>query len=326
MTISRRNFLERAAIAGLGAREALASSVDKKTGMPTRLLGKTGARVSVIAFGCGSRLLAYKDRDKGVEALNRGIDLGITYLDTAYNYGNGVSEQWVGEVLKARRKEVFVATKVGHRNADEAMRILEGSLQRLQTDQIDLIHIHSLLREDDLARIEAKDGVLAVLYKLRDQKVTRFIGITSHTDPATLKTALERHDFDCTQMALNAAMMGNAGAQDAPHISQEADRSFERLALPVALKKRMGVLAMKIFGQEKLVGAAPVETLIRYTLSLPVTAAVVGMPQLSFVEENTAIAKRFQPLGKEEMRRLSGDLSRRYKASLDRYFANHVDA
>jgi predicted aldo/keto reductase-like oxidoreductase len=83
---------------------------------------------------------------------------------------------------------------------------------------------------------------------------------------------------------------------------------------------------MKIFGQEKLLGAAPIETLIRYTLSLPVAAAVLGMPQLSYVEENTAIAKRFQPLGKEQMRRLSGDLSRQYKVSLDRFFANHVDA
>lgn len=326
MRISRRNFLESAAIASLSARQAPGSTVDKKTGMPTRLLGKTGARVSLIAFGCGSRLLAYKEKDKGVEALHRGIDLGISYLDTAYNYGNGVSEQWVGEVLKTRRREAFVATKVGHRNADEALRILEGSLKRLQTDQVDLIHIHSLMREDDLARIEAKDGVLQALYKLRDQKVTRFIGVTSHTDPVTLRTALERHDFDCVQMALNAAMIGNAGAEDAPHISKDVERSFERLALPLALKKKMGVLAMKIFGQEKLLGAAPIETLIRYTLSLPVAAAVLGMPQLSYVEENTAIAKRFKPLGKEEMRRLSGDLSRQYKASLDRFFAHHVDA
>ncbi len=88
------------------------------------------------------------------------------------------------------------------------MKILEGSLKRLQTDQIDLIHIHDLKGDDDLAAIEAKDGVLAVLRKLRDQKVTRFIGVTSHTDPTVLKTALERHDFDCTQMALNAALVG----------------------------------------------------------------------------------------------------------------------
>jgi uncharacterized protein len=326
MNISRRGFLESAAFCALAAQQALRADVDKKTGMPTRILGKTGARVSIVAFGCGSRLLAYKERDKGVEALNRGIDLGISYLDTAYSYGRGQSEEWVGDVLKTRRNEVFVATKIGERNGDEALRILEGSMKRLQTDRVDLIHIHSLLRDDDLARAEAKDGVLHALYKLREQKVTRFIGVTSHTNPATLKTAIERHDFDCTQMALNVALIGNEGREDAPHISKETGQSFERLALPVALRKKMGVTAMKIFGQEKILGAGSIETLIRYSLSLPVTAAVLGMPQLDFVEQNTRIAKRFKPFSPKEMRELSETASRQYKASLDRYFANHIDA
>lgn len=103
--------------------------------------------------------------------------------------------------MATRRKEVFLATKVQERDGEEAMRIVEGSLKRLQTDQVDLIHIHALMDEEDLARIEKKGGPLVVLLKMRDQKITKNIGITCHHDPTVLKLALERHDFDCTQMA-----------------------------------------------------------------------------------------------------------------------------
>ena len=132
MSISRRHFLEAAAATPIAAFAA----VDKKTGMPQRVLGKTGAHVSVVAFGCGSRFLAYKEEDKAIEALNRGLDLGISYVDTAYGYGSGVSETRVGKVMKTRRKEVWLTTKINARKGDDAMRIIEGSLKRLQTDQI----------------------------------------------------------------------------------------------------------------------------------------------------------------------------------------------
>ncbi len=285
-----------------------------------RVLGRTGARVSILAFGCGSRFLAYGDEEKAHAALNKALDLGITYFDTAYGYGDGKSETWVGGVMKTRRKEVWLATKVIPRKAEEAKRIIEGSLKRLQTQKVDLIHIHSLAGEDDLKAIEAHDGVLQLLYKLREQKVTRAIGITSHTDPAVLRKALERHDFDCTQMALNAARVGMASPSSDPG----ATTSFESLALPIANNKKMGVIAMKIFAQEKLSGKAPVEKLISYSLSLPVTAAVIGMPKPEFIEQNIAIAKAFTPMPKEQMYELSGDLAPQ-KASIDRFFSDHVD-
>lgn len=319
MSISRRTFIGTSAAAA----GALAANTTGKDGMPKRTLGRTGAEVSVIAFGCGSRFLAYKQADKAVEALNRALDQGITYVDTAFGYGNGQSETWVGEVMKTRRKEVWLATKINKREADEAMKIIEGSLKRLQTDHLDLIHIHSMTDNADLAAAEA--GVLKVLYKLRDQKVTRAIGITSHTDPLVLKTALERHDFDCTQMALNAARAGmrNAPGGMAPNYMTD---SFESLALPIAVRKKMGVIAMKVFAQEGLVGKAPVEKLIQYSMSLPVSAVVCGMPKLEFIDENIATAKAFKPMPADEMRRLSGELSSVHKASLDRFFHNHVDA
>jgi uncharacterized protein len=320
MSISRRSFLETL----LAANAALAAKVDTKSGMPTRVLGKTKARVSAVALGCGSRLLSYKTEDKAVEAIEKALSLGITYFDTAYGYGSGTSETWVGKALEGKRKNLWLTTKINERDGDKSMRILEESLKRLRTDYVDLIHIHSLQGMDDLTKVEA--GSLKTLYKLRDQKVARFIGVTSHTDPLTLKAALERNDFDCTQMALNAALVGMKDGKMGMEINKALKDSFEHIALPVAMKKKMGITAMKIFGQEGLLGAAPIDKLIHYSMSLPVASVVLGMPKLEFMDENILAAKAFKPLKKGEMKELSDRLSHEYKAQLDEFFSNHVDA
>jgi predicted aldo/keto reductase-like oxidoreductase len=326
MSLSRRRFLSGTGVGVAAVGAALrAEGKPAATKLPTRVLGKTGVRVSILAMGGGSRFLMYKDEDKALEALNRAFDLGITYMDTAYGYGNGQSEERVGKVMKDRRKGIFLATKINKRNGDEAMKILEGSLKRLQTDHLDLIHIHDLKGEDDLAAAEAKDGVLAVLRKLRDQKVTRFIGVTSHTDPQVLKTALERHDFDCTQMALNAALVGMKSGAKGMVPNPDMKWSFETVALPVAQAKKMGIIAMKIFGQEALVGAAPAEKLLYYSLSLPVTTAVVGMPRPEHIDENVKLVQAYKALPRTEMRSLSKELSEKYKLALDRQLHHHHD-
>ena len=325
MNLSRRSFLASSTLAAL-AGEAAGLSVDTKTGMPTRVLGKTGAQVSILAFGGGSRFHMYKEEDQALAAASKALDLGITYVDTAQSYGNGVSETRVGKLLKGRRDGIWLATKIEKRTADEALRAMEASLQRLQTDHVDLAHIHSLAGAVDLAAIEAKGGVLEAMYKIREQKMARFIGITSHTDPVVLKTALERHDFDCTQMALNAALIGMRSGQGGMVPNPEIKDSFEKIALPAALKKKMGVIAMKVFAQGPLAEKTPVEKLIRYALTLPIAAAVAGMPKPEFIEENVRIAKAFKPLSKSEMESLSGAMSKEYKAVLDLFFRDHVDA
>jgi len=328
MSISRRRFLEGTALGGLAAGVTNAAEIGKDHKLPTRVLGKTGARVSILAFGGGSRFLMYTDEDKALEAVNRALDMGITYMDTAFGYGNGLSETRVGKVMAARRKKdgIFLATKIEARNGDEAARTVEGSLKRLQTDQIDLVHIHSLEDEADLAQIEAKDGILNRLLKFRDEKAIRFIGITCHNDPTVLATALERHDFDCTQMALNAALAGMKGGKHGMEINEAMKTSFETVALPVAVRKKMGIIAMKIYAQEGLTGEAPAEKLLYYSLSLPVSLAVVGMPSLDFIEQNVQLARAFKPLPKSEMQQLSGTLAPKHKMALDRRFANHIDA
>ncbi|MBL9134512.1 MAG: aldo/keto reductase [Verrucomicrobiales bacterium] len=318
--MNRRRFLGALSAATISSPVLLADSAKK---MPTRVLGRTGLRVSILGFGGGSRFLMYKDEGPALEALHRGIDLGIRYLDTAHSYGDGKSEERVGKVMATRRKEVVLATKISARTAENARRQIELSLKRLQTDHLDVMHIHALKGPEDLVAIEAKGGVLEALYEARRQGITRAIGITCHGDPHTLQTALERHDFDCTQMALNA---GLASMTDSMKILPAAPDSFERLALPVAVRKRMGIIAMKVFGQEHLVGSAPPEKLLAYALSLPVSLASVGMPNPGFIERNASLARSFSPLSRRERNRLVESIDVTRQHAMLRFFRNHVDA
>lgn len=321
--ITRRKFLGTAAATTVAATTAAAAS---ETPLPTRILGRTGVRTSILALGCGSRLTSYGDKEKAAEAIHLALDSGIRYLDTAQAYGDGTSEGYVGEVMKTRRKEVFLATKIRERGYDDAMRLMERSMKLLNTDHVDLLHIHNLWDDDDLAA--AENGSLKVLYKMRDEGVTRFIGVTSHTYPDTLAKALDRHDFDCTQMALNAAMQGRS--TEGENLPPVPDDSFERVALPVAKRKNLGVIAMKVTAQENLIGhgdgKSSIEPLLRYCLSLPVSAAVVGMPKLEFIRENTAIARHFEPMPAYQMREFSTRMADANKLAMDRFFCCHEDA
>jgi uncharacterized protein len=316
--VSRREFLERSglAVGAVAAMPALppgvASDPVATPKLPHRTLGRTGARVSILAFGCGSRFLMYPE-DQASAVLEKAIDSGIDYLDTAEGYGDGESERRVGRVMATRRKDVFLATKVPTRSRtrDAALREVEASLKRLQTDHLDLLHLHSLGDEADLAKIEARDGALKALYELREQKVTRFIGMTSHTDGAVMARSIERNDLDCVQLAMNPARAAR----------------FEELALPAANKKNLGVILMKVTGQDKLMvdGGADAASLLRYAWSLPISTAVCGMPKLEFLAANVATAKAYSsPLPPAEMERLRQQLAGR-KVVLERFFAHHHD-
>jgi uncharacterized protein len=313
----RREFLEKGGLA-LGAVAAMPALPPSLAGdaatatMPQRVLGRTGVKVSILAMGCGSRYLMYP-ADQASAVLEKVIASGINYLDTAVGYGEGESETRVGRVMATRRKDVFLATKVPTRarTRDAALKEVEGSLKRLQTDHLDLLHLHSLSDEADLAKIEAPDGALKALYELREQKVTRFIGMTSHTDGAVMAKAIERNDLDCVQMAMNPARAAR----------------FEELALPAANRKNLGIILMKVTGQEKLMedGGADTASLLRYAWSLPISTAVCGMPKLEHLEANVAAAKAYStPLPPAEMEKLRQQLAGR-KFVLEQFFARHHD-
>ena len=322
MDITRRRFLEATAV---GAAVIPSIGAGDRSGLPTRAFGKTGMEVSILGFGSGSRFLMYQDEDEALEALGRAIDLGITYVDTAHSYGNGKSEERVGKLMTTRRKDVTLATKLPGRKADEARRQLELSLKRLRTDHLDVLHIHALKDHDDLAAIEAPDGVLKVLYEARDQKIARAIGITCHADPSALKAALERHDFDATQMALNAAMARMANVPGGMKATSMPAGGFEELALPVAVHKRMGIIAMKVFGQDQLAGAAPIAKLLTYSLSLPVSLTSLGMPKPEFIAQNVELARNFKPMSEAERRQLTTSIAEEHKVSLGEFFRDHRD-
>jgi aryl-alcohol dehydrogenase-like predicted oxidoreductase len=322
MNLNRREFLEAAAA---GAAVASSLGAAQAPSIPLRAFGKTGIEVSSLGFGSGSRFLMYEDEEKALEALGRAIDLGITYIDTAHAYGNGKSEERIGKLMPDRRKAVTLATKIPARKADDARRQIELSLKRLQTDRLDVLHIHDLKGPADLAAIEAPDGVLKALYEARDQKVARCIGITCHADPAALASALERHDFDATQMALNAAMARMADNPGGMKATPMPRGGFEELALPVAVRKQMGVIAMKVFGQGQIVDAAPIEKLLAYSLSLPVSLASCGMPRLEFIDRNARLAREFRPMGADERRALADSIAAARKVSLVEFFRDHRD-
>ncbi len=313
--LSRRKFLESIALGGAASASLpLLTNIATAKGraLPRRTLGHTGAKVSILAFGCGSRFLMYGEEDKGVEALNHALDLGITYVDTAYGYGDGKSETWVGKVMATRRKEVWLATKIPDRTRDGFMSRLEGSLKRLQTDHVDLVHIHDLRQANDLEKIEGPDGALKGLLEAKEQKMARFIGMTSHTEGAVMAQAIEHNPLDCVQMALNPTGTGE----------------FENTALVAANKKGLGVIAMKVYGQEFLIGTEggkqDPDTLLHFAMSLPVTTAVTGMPHVEMLEHNVELARNFKPFSAEKMDQLRHTMSVLHD-DMQHHLVGHID-
>jgi aryl-alcohol dehydrogenase-like predicted oxidoreductase len=307
---SRRKFLKTTTAAMvLGAAEkALGAPAPQVALLPKRRLGKTGEMVSILGFGSGSRFCSIEDEDAAQALLERALAFGINYFDTAGSYTRRpqerLSEKRLGEFSKKRRKDIFLATKIDPRDRDGALRSVETSLEFLQTDYLDLIQIHSLSDLNDLDRIGSANGVLAAVQQLKDQKASRFVGITGHNDGAAMAEALRRHDFDTVLMALNAAQSANPIAAR----KMVAIPAFEQSALPAALQKNMGILSMKVMGQGMLVGdgagrASPSE-LLQFNLSQPVACVVIGCEQMARLEENVQAALNFTPISESGKQKL----------------------
>lgn len=303
--IKRRDFFKKcltttAAFGALSSRNLFSAkkkvAYDAK-GLPTRVLGKTGVSVPLIAIGGGSRFCTIKDPDKSIELLNHALDNGLYYWDTAHDYvfEGVISEERYGYALKNHRKKVFLATKVGDRTYDGAMHHLEESLKRLQTDHLDLYQIHNIQSLEDVEKIGAKDGVLKALHKLKDEKVTRFIGYSGHLSAEAMMAMANRYDFDTMIIALN-------------HY-EERIGNFEKGAIPAAAKKGMGILAMKVIRPRETVKGLSAEELIRYALSLPhVHCAAIGTDSLEVLKKNIALLKSFKKMKPEEMQKIRVDL------------------
>ena len=311
--MNRREFLETAAAVATGAictQPVSAVESDRPTqsdgaAIPKRVLGNTGANVSILALGgvIGMQLPPSDNHDPAAIA-EAALDLDITYFDTAPSYNNGQSETNYGQVITRRRKEVFLACKTGDRSYDDTMRSVEQSLKRLRTDHLDLLQIHGISSREDLAAWGKPDGVFSALQKLREQKVTRFIGVTGHDSAEMLRRAIQMYEFDTLLTTLNP-------------VSRR--RPYREDLLRVANEKRMGVIATKVMGggngclvvgnpyrkvlrkyHDETSQQVKAQSLIRYTLGLPVSVAVIGVASVDQLKANITVAKKAIPMNAAE--------------------------
>jgi len=259
--------------------------------LPQRVLGRTGVKVSILGMGGAWFMSATKDKEAALMLLNRAIDGGINFFDTSRGYIN--SEDNMGLVLAKRRKEVFLATKIDQRTYDGALQDVEQSLKALQTDHIDLIQIHYVFDGDKIEAFGRKDGFIRALERLRDEKVIRFIGLTGHPNYRTVAAALEMYDCWDTFLGFANPLL--------------ATRPMYETQLPIAQKKKMGVIAMKVFGGGdpcSLVGDGPgkasASVLLRYALSQMIAVAIPAVSTIKQLDENLKVAQTFMPLSEEE--------------------------
>lgn len=292
--VNRREFvrLSAAGTAAMVLGPQLASATPPGT-MATRPLGRTGHQVRLFSLG-GQATIEQPDRlEESVAIINRAIDLGVNYIDTAAAYGRGISQTYIGEVMATRRREVFLATKTHNRTRDGSKQLLEDSLKRLQTDHLDLWQLHNITRTEQLDQIFGKDGAIEAMLEARDQKIVRFLGITGHYDPAVLMEGLRRFPFDTILMALNAADRHHTPFQDS--------------VLPLANEMGIGVIGMKIPARGRMFrdgGVTAMRDAMHYVLTLPVSTVIVGCDTVAQLEENVRLAREFAPLPDAEMRRI----------------------
>jgi hypothetical protein len=302
--LTRRDFVK-ISVAGATAIAAGASLDAAAPPMPERPFGRTGHNVRLFSLGGQAAIEQADSHDVSIAIINRAIDLGVNYVDTAAAYGrprdpakqrwelNGISQTYVGEVMATRRKEVFLASKTDDRTRDGSLRLLEQSLKLLKTDHLDLWQLHNVMRDEQIEQIFAKDGAIEALLQARDQKMVRFLGITGHYDPAVLIKGIQRFEFDTVLMALNAGD---------PHRF-----SFQQELLPLAAKKKMGIIGMKIPARDRLLrpdGVSNMKDAMGYVLTLPVSTVIIGCKTVAQLEENIQIAKAFTPMPPAEMARL----------------------
>jgi aryl-alcohol dehydrogenase-like predicted oxidoreductase len=263
-----------------------------------RALGKTGERVSPIGLGGWHIGLPTVDEQLSLRIVRTAIDRGVNFMDNSWDYNGGASEIRMGKALRdGYRDKAFLMTKIDGRSRKEATRQLDESLRRLQTDRIDLVQHHEVIRFEDPHRIFDADGANAALVDARSAGKLRYIGFTGHKDPRihlhTLEVAREHgFDFDTVQMPLNV--------MDAHY------RSFGKLVLPELVKQKIGVLGMKSMANGIILKSRTVTAVecLQYALSLPTSVVITGCDSMKLLEQALGVARTFQPLTPAQVKAL----------------------
>lgn len=262
------------------------------SGCCERILGGTGVKVPIFGLGgAGQTPLSWSEKESdAVAIIEKALELGIRYFDTAASYGP--SEDYLGKVLPPHRTKIFLASKTDRRDRDSAWRELERSLKRLSTSYLDLWQLHHVSFTEELDTIFSATGAIKAVEEAIQQKIVRFVGITGHRDPEVIAEGLNRYPFHATLIPINAA------DQHHPH-------PFIPVVLPVARAKNVGVIAMKVPAYGRLFqtrGLAGMQQAMGYTLSMPgVHCCVIAAETVKQLEQNVQVARAFVPLSEGEL-------------------------
>lgn len=295
---NRRDFLASSLAAGaaLGLAGNADAAEDSGKGVPTRPLGKTGVRVSMICLG-GWHIGSVKDQAEAIRIMHAALDEGLTFFDNAWDYHDGGSEEIMGKGLAGgKRNKCFLMTKNCGRDAKTARQHIEDSLRRLQTDHLDLMQFHEINYDNDPDWIVEK-GALAEGLKAQKEGKVRFLGFTGHKHPAIHLKMLPKHTWDTVQMPIN--------------VCDYHYRSFARQVVPEANKRGVGCIGMKSLGggsdhKGRLVteGVCTIEEALNYSLSQNIASLVVGIDSMEVLQQDLAIARAFKPLQGEQLAQL----------------------
>jgi aryl-alcohol dehydrogenase-like predicted oxidoreductase len=256
--------------------------------IPKRRLGKTSEDVTILGLGGEGVLRTHGHEGDAYELINRAIDLGINYFDSAKAYAG--CESYHGKALGERRKDIFLAGKSHARDKKGALAHLSDTLKTIKTDYLDLWQMHDMRTEEDIEEVSVRGGALEAFREAKEKGLVRFIGVTGHENPSILRRCIELADFDTVLMPVNPA--------------EPQYLSFITDLLPYALKKDMGVIAMKIYFRgmvTQIPGVDSVDPFYRFALSHPITTAIIGCDTIAQLEENVRCAQSFVPLKKKEI-------------------------
>ncbi|MDZ7957217.1 MAG: aldo/keto reductase [Aulosira sp. DedQUE10] len=312
MDISRRDLFKVVSTsglvaAGLAGAEGLVSRLSaQNTTAPTqtksgemlyRTLGRTKEKVSVIGLG-GHHIGRPKDEQEGIRLIRTALDRGINFMDNSWDYHNGGSEVRMGKALQdGYRQKAFLMTKIDGRTKDAATKQINDSLKRLQTDRIDLLQHHEIIRMEDPDRIFAPGGAMEAVVEAQKAGKIRYIGFTGHKDPLVHLRMLEvaaqnNFRFDTVQMPLN--------------VMDAHFRSFERQVLPRLVKAGIGVLGMKSMGDQIILKSNTVKPIecLHYAMNLPTSTVITGIESMEILNQAFEAVRTFQPMSQEQVREL----------------------
>jgi predicted aldo/keto reductase-like oxidoreductase len=293
--LTRREFVKLAAAAGVAVSTVPTLwAAETKTEMPMRTLGRTGEKISLVGLG-GFHAGVPRDEQETIRIIRSAIDRGINFMDNCWDYHNGRSEVRMGKALQdGYRAKVFLMSKIDGQTKAAAEKQIDESLKRLQTDHVDLMQFHEIIRMEDPDRIFGANGAIEAMQAAKKAGKVRFIGFTGHKDPDIhlnmLKVAGDHQfRFDAVQMPLN--------------VMDAHFRSFEHKVLPVLVKDNIGVLAMKTMGAGVILTSGAVKPIecLHYAMNLPSSTVITGMDSVARVDQAVEAARTFKPMTAEQV-------------------------